>query len=182
MKLSKIAVAIILGVLFFCSSGCFVDVIKCHDKVVRDAVTRFRFPKEMNSFFGATNIDHFISNFGSPNHIATWDSTTFFAGRYRLSLQVPILIDYKKCSFIGAAGKAVVYIHEVTGIEFSKSGLAGAIEDGQWILTQDDWDTFVRSKGDWAKVKVPILTNAPVKDFDKFVKQIRKDFSRTDYQ
>jgi len=32
---------------------------------------------------------------------------------------------------------------------------------------------LVKNNGDWSVVKVPILTNAPVKGFDEYVRQVR---------
>jgi hypothetical protein len=33
---------------------------------------------------------------------------------------------------------------------------------------------LVKNKGDWSVVKVPILTNAPVKGFEEYARQVRQ--------
>lgn len=153
------------------------DILKeleCHDQVVRHGVETLILPKEVETLFGATNVDHFISSFGSKTHPAVWNSVTHFAGRYRLALQVPILIDYEKCRLIGATNSAMVQINEVTQVELSKSGIAEATMKGQWRLNENEWQWLVKNKGDWSAVKVSILTNAPVTGFDEYVRQGRE--------
>ena len=151
-----------------------LDVLECHDKVVHDAITTLVFPKEVEALFGATNVDHFISNFGSKSLPSIWNSVAYFDNRYRFSLRVPIAIDYDKRKLIGATNSAMVQINEVTKVEFSKSGIAEATMKGQWRLNQNEWKWLLKNNGDWSVVKVPILTNAPVKGFNEYVRQVRE--------
>jgi hypothetical protein len=155
-------------------SADMLNMLECHDKVVRDGVETLILPKEVESLFGATNVDHFISNFGNKTTPAVWNSTAYFLKRYQLSLRVPIIIDYDKCKLVGASNSAMVQINEVTKVELSKSGIAGATMKGQWRLNENEWKWLVKNKGDWSAVKVPILTNAPVKGFDEYVRQVRE--------
>jgi hypothetical protein len=167
-------IALVLGAMNVQSADILKE-LECHDKVVRHGVETLILPKEFESLFGATNVDHFISNFGSKTHHAPiWNSVTYFAGRYELSLQVPIAIDYDKCRLIGATNSAMVQINEVTKVELSKSGIAEATMKGRWRLNENEWKWLVKNKGDWSVVKVPILTNAPVKGFDEYVRQGRE--------
>ena len=153
------------------------DILKdleCHDKVVRHGVETLILPKEVETLFGDTNVDHFISNFGSKTHAPLWNSVSYFAGRYELSLQVPIAIDYDKCRLIGATNSAMAQINEVIKVDISKSGIAEATMKGQWRLNENEWKWLVKNNGDWSVVKVPILTNAPVKGFDEYMRQGRE--------
>ena len=93
-----------------------MNQLDCYEKVVRHGIEALILPGEVNSLFGATNVDHFISNFGSKTHAPLWNSVTYFAGRYTLALQVPISIDYEKCSLNGATGPAVISLNEVTKV------------------------------------------------------------------
>jgi hypothetical protein len=152
------------------------DILKeleCHDKVVRFGVETLILPKEVESLFGTTNVDHFISNFGSKKDGPIWNSVAYFGGRYVLSLRVPIAIDYDKCQLIGATNSSMVQINEVIKVEISTSGIAGASMKGQWRLNENEWKWLVKNMGDWSVVNIPILTNAPVKGFDEFVRQAR---------
>jgi hypothetical protein len=166
-------IALILGSMNLQSADILKE-LECHDKVVRHGVETLILPKEVETLFGATNVDHFISSFGSKTHPAVWNSVTHFAGRYRLALQVPIVIDYEKCSLIGATNAAMIQINEVIKVELSTSGIAGATMKGQWRLKENEWKWLVKNRGDWSAVKVPILTNAPVKGFDEYVRQGRE--------
>ena len=72
-----------------------LKVLECHDRVVQHGMETLDFAREVNSLFGATNVDHFISNFESKTHAPVWNSVTYFLGRYTFTLQVPISIDYE---------------------------------------------------------------------------------------
>ena len=66
---------------------------------------------------------------------------------------------------------AMVQIDEITKVDISKPGISGATIKGRWTLGQSEWKWLVKNKGDWSVVKVPILTNAPVKGFEECVRQ-----------
>ena len=155
-------------------AGDHSNELDCYEKVVRHSVETLIFPKEVESLFGATNVDHFISKFGSKTQTPVWHSLTYFAGKYRLTLQVPISIDYEKCRLRGGMNSAMIQIDEITKVNISKSGLAGATTKGKWSLSQNEWKWLLKNKGDWSVVKVPMLTNAPVKGFDEYVRRERK--------
>jgi hypothetical protein len=159
------------------------DILKeleCHDKVVQHGIDTLSFAQEVNSLFEATNVDHFISNFGSKTHAPVWNSVTYFAGRYTFALQVPIAIDYEKCRLNGAAGPAAISVNEVTKVELSASGnaqatLKGGIGPNRGELSEGEWERLVKSRGDWSVVNVPIVTNRPpIKNFDEYVRQARE--------
>jgi len=174
MKMKTLcSIALVLGAMNIHSAD-MLKVLECHDKVVRHGVETLILPKEVELLFGATNVDHFISKFGSTTVPPIWNSVTYFGNRYRLSLRVPISIDYDKCRLIGATNSAIVQINEVSDIQSSKSGIAQATMNGQWRLNQNEWRWLVKNNGDWSVVKVPILTNAPVKGFDEYVRQGRE--------
>lgn len=148
--------------------------LECHEKLVRQGVETLILPEEVNSLFGTTNVDHFISKFASKTQIPVWHSVAYFAGRYRLVLQVPISIDYQKCKLNGAIDSAMVQISEIARVNISKPEIAGATLEGQWTLHQNEWKWLVKNKGDWSVVKVPIqMYDDPVKGFAEYVRQER---------
>ncbi len=173
-NMKKICLTVLLLTAMNLHSAEMLKVLECHDQVVRHGVDTLILPKEVESILGATNVDHFISNFGSRTLPSMWNSVAYFDNRYRFSLRVPIAIDYDKCKLIGATNSAMVQINEVTKVELSKSGIAEATMKGQWRLNENEWKWLVKNKGDWSVVKVPILTNAPVKGFDEYVRQVRE--------
>src|SRR6266446_3800852 len=124
----KVKTACLLVVTLGAMSPCCGDILKeleCHDEVVRRGIESLSLAGEVNSLFGAANVDHFISNFGSKIHAPVWNSVTYFAGRYALALRAPISIDYENCILKGVTGPAVVQINEVTKVDISTSGGAG---------------------------------------------------------
>src|SRR2546429_4252112 len=155
-------------------AGDILEVLECHDKVVQHGIETLSFAKEINSLFGATNVDHFISSFGSKTPAPVWNSVTYFSGRYTLTLQVPISIDYENCRLNGATDPAiVVYINEVTKVEISTSGIAGAtLKGGIGKLGESEWKRLVKNGGDWSVVNVPLFKNGPpIKNFYEDVRQ-----------
>ena len=153
-----------------------LKVLECHDRVVQHGMETLDFAREVNSLFGATNVDHFISNFESKTHAPVWNSVTYFLGRYTFTLQVPISIDYENCRPTGATGSAIVYVNEVTKVEISTSGIAGAtLKGGIGKLDDKQWKKLVANAGDWSVVGVPIFTNrTPITNFDAYVRQVRE--------
>src|SRR3989442_2945927 len=102
-----------------------LEVLECHDKVVQHGIEKLSFAEDVNSRFGVTNVDHFISNFGSKAHTPVWNSVTYFSGRYTFALRDPISIDYENCKLNRATGEAVIQVNEAIKVEISKSGIAG---------------------------------------------------------
>jgi hypothetical protein len=142
----------------------------CYERVIRDGVEKLVLPAEVNSLFGATNVDHLISNFGTANQTPVWYSVTYFAGRYRAVLGVPVSIDYRACKLDGAMNSTVIQIEEVTRVDFSKPATPRAVTAGRWMLGEDEWKWLIRNNGDWSAVKLPLRTNSPVARFGDYVR------------
>ena len=144
---------------------------ECHNKAVENGVDTLLFPKEVETLFGTTNVDHFIRNLTGA---AVWNSAAYFAGRYTLELRVPIAIDYEHCRVKNVLGPAEIWIDEVTKVDFSRSGAPGArLEGGHWRLKENEWRSLVKNGGNWSVVNVPIISNAPVKGFDAYANSVR---------
>jgi hypothetical protein len=150
--------------------------IQCHDKVVRHGLETFTLAKEVNHLFGAANVDHFISNYGSAKRPAVWNSVAFFADRYQLTLRVEISVDAENCSFSGAMNSAIVVINEFESVGFTSSGLAQARFGRQWTLNENEWKNLIKTGGNWRAVKVPIVLNAPISGMADYVAYIRKQY------
>ncbi len=99
-KMNNISLTVLLLTSMNLHSAGMLEVLECHDQVVRHGVEKLIFPKEVESIIGATNVDHFISEFGSGTLPSMWNSVGYFNNRYRFSLYVPIWIDYDKCKLI----------------------------------------------------------------------------------
>lgn len=165
------------GLVVLVATTSLADMLKdleCHDSVVRQGLEIMNIPKEVELLFGKTNVDHFISGFGSKKYFPEWNSVAYFGGRYLVSIKVPIEIDYGKCKLTGVSNSVSIQINEVTKVAISKSGIAGASLEGQWRLNEKDWKRLLRGNGDWSLVNIPILTNSPVEKFDEYMRQSRE--------
>ena len=164
-----------IGCAMSACSANLIDQIECHDKVVEHGRKVFDLARQVDEFFGAENVDHFISDYESKINVPEWNSVVYFGGRYMFSLSIPIDIDYKNCNFIKSTGLAFIQINEVTKVEINEFGGVGARMEGQWRLTESEWKGLLESNGDWSVVNVPILKDAPpIENFDKYVTQSRK--------
>ena len=152
-------------------NGKAVDILECHDATVKDGIKSLVLPAEVESTFGKTNVDHFISFFNETNQ-NLWNSVAYFYGRYLLTMQVKVQIDYNDCTVTKALAPAEFTINEVIEVERMETGQVSAAMQGQWRFTASDWKRFLKSK-DWSTIGVPIRTNAPVSGFEKFVAQAR---------
>jgi hypothetical protein len=94
-----------MKIIYFCifllavvraNSAGVLKALDCHDQVVRHGVESLVLPKEVELLFGATNVDHFISEFRSKTHIPIWNSVTYFSDRYMFTMQIPVLIAKRK--------------------------------------------------------------------------------------
>ena len=89
-------------------------------------------------------------------------------------LQLPVLIDYKNCTSPGAVSSAFIQIDEIVKVEAFNSGSLRIKTAGHWEINEEEWKWLVKNNGDWSVVKVPIVTNAPVKGFDEYVNYERR--------
>jgi hypothetical protein len=128
---------------------------ECHDKAVEHGLDTLIFPEEVETLFGATNVDHFIWHFTGK---AVWNSAAYFAGRYTLKLRVPVALDYEHCRVKDALGPAEVWIDEVTKVDFYGTSPGARLEGGHWRLNENEWRLLVKNQGNWSVVNVPIVS------------------------
>jgi hypothetical protein len=147
-----------------CDGG---DQMKNYIKTVKSGIDRLPWPKEMEALFGEG--DHFITHFGFDPGPKDWQTEVYFGGRYRLTLQVEIDIDYKTCLVKTNVSAPKFYLLEVESIVRKNGGIEANLS-GQWILDKVKWKRLVDSNGDWLAVGLPIRTNSPVPGFEDYVK------------
>ena len=99
----------------------------------------------------------------------------YFEGLYMLSFQFPIQIDSPNCKLIGRTNndRLLIQINEVTEVNISSSGIAGATMKGQWRLTEPQWKVLVTNGGNWTAIGIPIVTNSPISGFQEYERQRR---------
>jgi hypothetical protein len=156
--------AVLLGITASCGIG---GAMSDYVKTVQSGIARLPWPKEMETLFGDS--DHFITHYGFSPGPKIWTSEVFIYGRYRLSMQADVEIDYENNLVKTNVGPAKFYLFETGSIIHGPRGVEGANIVGQWIFDEAKWDKLVQSKGDWSLLGIPVKTNSPVPEFDAYV-------------
>jgi hypothetical protein len=94
-----------------------------------------------------------------------WSSTASFYGRYELTMQFPVIVDY-----LGKTGKrqgpAEFYFQEITRVEkdprFSGAGATIYYEGASLRFGEQEWNRLVASNGDFSVLGLTLKTNDPV--------------------
>src|SRR3569832_1380884 len=111
--------------------------------------------------------DHFITHFGFDDAPNMWNTEVFFGGRYTLTMQVDVEIDYDAKRVTKVFGEPKFYLHEAQNVEILPDGRAQVSYAGQHERTfgPNGWTKLYNSKGDLAVIDLR-TENEPVKSFD----------------
>jgi hypothetical protein len=134
---------------------------------MKSGLNTLPWPKEMEALFGEG--DHFVTDYGSSSGAKEWHTQVFFGGRYKLSLQVNVDIDYRSHTIKGNVSQPKFSLLEVGSLIRGAKGVRGADIAGQWILDEAKWKTLVKANGDWSAIGIPVNTNSPIPGFDEYV-------------
>jgi hypothetical protein len=129
---------------------------------------------EMETLF--PDVDHFIIHYGVAKGPRKWQSSAFFGGRYELTMEVEVEIDYVNKKVTKVVGEPSFYLKEVSKVDVYQDGRAGGWYDGtsQREFGAEEWQKLYKSNGDVSVLGVVPKTD-PVPFFDKFVEQARKN-------
>ena len=127
----------------------------------------------METLFGEG--DHFITYYGVDSGPKLWNSEVFFGGRYKLTLQVEVEINYWKHKIVKVVSPPKFYLSEIDStIRDRANQVEGANISKNWQLDEAKWKKLVEAKGDWAVIDIPVKTNDPVARFEDYVKGQRE--------
>ena len=121
---------------------------------------------QMEELFG--DCDHFITDFGGRQLGSEWHSVAYFGNRYRLTMAVPIKVDYSRRSF-SAEGDPHFIVNEVLKVTISNSGIVGSHMGKQFTFNKSDWNRLYSHKGDFSAIGI-VLTPGPVDGFEEYRK------------
>jgi hypothetical protein len=125
----------------------------------------------MERLYGSA--DHFITHFGFRSaKTNVWNTEVFFGGRFRLTLQVPVTINYRARQ-IAVVGKPCFCLNEVASVHVSDSGRVSAKYGQSVTFSEDQWQKIYKSRGDLSAVGVNMHKGGIV-DFDALVTAIRR--------
>lgn len=145
------------------------DYIQIHES----ARTALPLAVQIEELFG--DADHFITHFGFDRKPKVWNTEVYFGGRYSLTMQVDVAIDYS-ANTLKQVGTPTFYLVEYTEVETSPTGGLGASSrepKGGRIFSAAKWKKVFKSDGDFSKIGITILKD-PVPRFDEFVAAKRR--------
>ena len=145
--------------------------LDAYTKTIRSGIDKMAWPTELERFFG--NGDHFITHYNMSPGPKQWNSEVFFGGRYVLTLQVDVEIDYSKSEVRKIIGAPKFYLWEIESVSIGPTRLTSTRFSSDWNFGKEEWQTFVRTKGDWSSIAITVKTNNAVPNFDNYVKQLR---------
>lgn len=127
---------------------------------------------QMEELFG--DADHFISHFGfSGEKTNTWSTQVFFDGRYKLTMQVEIVIDYAKNTFV-VSDDYKFYLIEVKQLTEHDGKVNGAKLGENYRFSAEDWAKVYESEGDFSVIGIQLRTDDPLPRFDEYVQGWRR--------
>ena len=141
-------------------------------QTVQSGIKTLPWPKQIEKLLGES--DHFITHYGFDADPKEWNTEVFFGGRYRLTLQVDVEIDYKNHLIKTNVSAPKFYLFEAGAIRRNaKRDVEGVDISGQWIFDQTQWNKLVEAKGDWSVLGIPVKTNSPLPGFEEHVNRAR---------
>ena len=170
-----IKLLLFLGSLVVVCLGCKSEKQQLSDyvKTVQSGFIVLPWPAQMEAMFG--DADHFITHYGFSSEPKTWNSEVCFGGRYILTMQVEVTVNYRKNKVDEINSTPSFSLRE---LEVIRPGInagegSGASIANQWKFGQDEWKKLVESHGHWRVLNIPVNTNNPLPNFDVFVADLR---------
>ncbi len=142
-----------------------------YKNTVRSGIATLPWPKQMEELFGEG--DHFITHYGFDSQPKQWNTEVFFWGRYEITLQVDVAIDYGKNAVTKSTTQPKFYVTEIARVEALPDDRVTAYSGNGWELNETQWSKLVAAKGDWSVLGISLMTNVPVPGFEAYVKGMR---------
>lgn len=120
--------------------------------------------------------DHFITEYGFKSGPRIWNTEVYFGGRYRLTMQVEIEIDYNRDRIIRTLTEPQFHLTEVGKIEVLADGRVyseNVKKPGQETFGLPEWRRVFAAGGDWSVIGFTI-DKSSVQHFDEFVEAWRR--------
>jgi len=119
--------------------------------------------------FSGAEIHHFITHFGhDESKPVLWNTVVFFDGRYILSYQSSVIVDYRKDTIKQSVGDPTFYLKEVASY---KDGTE--IYGEQWRFGAKEWQQVATANGDFTATGIILKKNAPTPGFEELIQSAR---------
>jgi hypothetical protein len=146
------------------------DYIATHQNGIR----AIPWAQQMDNHFGRENVDHFITHYGFGEQPLDWNSEVHFGGRFVLTLQVPVNVDYSTNS-VSIAGKPSFFLRAASKIEQLPDGRLPMHYETrlQREFQEETWKKLVASDFDLATLDVLPADERAIEGFDGHTLQVR---------
>ncbi|NOY28749.1 MAG: hypothetical protein GXP28_00815 [Planctomycetes bacterium] len=180
--LSEGWVAFIMCVLLALASSCSRDGnavlnqfrITDVKKTVSSAKKVIPVALQMEEMYGDAN--HFLSSHEKSftDGTWTWNTEVYFGGRYCLTMQVDVEIDYEKNRVVKMLSEPKFSLGEIIKVTVLSNGLERASSGEGKFFSLSEWEQFYESGGDFLAIGMQKNPNK-VPNFDRFATGVRKN-------
>ncbi|HEV3417921.1 MAG TPA: hypothetical protein VG056_13935, partial [Pirellulales bacterium] len=155
-----------------CCIGCqsHEDWLTAYKQTHQNGLKVIQQAGEMQELFGAENVDHFITHYGFPGEKTnSWKTNVWLGGRYELGMEVEVVVDYQNHGIERVVGKPKFFLSVVQRVDVLPDGRAVIYYDERQArqFGPDEWATVYKNKGDFSKIGVTIVRDAPIPGFDE---------------
>ncbi len=149
--------------------------MKNHVSTCQHGIATIPWAKQMDDHFGRAQVDHFITHYGSTRQPLPWNSQVHFGGRFILSMQVPVNVDYTT-NQVSIAGAPEFYLHAVDTVEQLPDGRHSSsyASDLQRVFDEAKWKQLVNHQFKLEALGIPTDEQRSVDGFDGFVNAARQ--------
>ncbi len=140
------------------------------------AATRLPIAVEVEKLFPGKT-DHFITHYGfnryGGDRTNTWNSEAYFYGRYSLTMQIEVVVDYKN-NTVTPAGEPKFYLVEYSRVDDNGGGVYSAFSGGGATFGEKEWQEIYHKGGDFSVVHLSVRKDAPVPNMAEYVQAMRR--------
>jgi hypothetical protein len=158
---------------------CGIVVLQCvgcspskrdYEATVQDGIRKVRHVDEICRIFSNAPTDHFITQFGFDKSVPVkWNTEVFFGGRYTLTYQIFVSVDYSSNRVVGTTSQPEFYLTEASRVFDASPGIVGAEFSADYKFGEPKWEKVVAAGGDFSVIGITLNTN-PLKRFDEYVR------------
>jgi hypothetical protein len=163
---------LICGIIALSFIGCSPSN-DSYRKTVQSGIKTIRHVDEICRMFPNEPTDHFITQFGFDKSVPVmWNTEVFFGGRYTLTYQIYVSVDYSRDRIIKTTSEPKFVLVEASRVFNDTPENIGADFSADYKFAESDWKKVVAAGGDFSVIGIIIKTN-PVARFDEYVHAAR---------
>ena len=140
---------------------------------IRSGFVTIPYALQIEELFGEA--DHFITHYGSSEPTHTWNTETFIAGRYRLSMEIEVQLDRNARRVEKIVGNPTFYLFEIRKV-LDDNGQIGCSYNSskQLIFGLAEWKKIYESGGDFSTIGYTLRRDDPVENIEQYIAAVRE--------